>query len=110
MAHHTNRTPQDQGYHSMPYGQQTSQYAVNQSPGMAQTFKALQDAGYGQGASAPTPQQNMRPTFEKPTIYTVRSYIVNDTDNQLTSKLGCILRSPGIRNGSEQHCLHATTF
>ncbi|TIA03873.1 hypothetical protein D6C82_01443 [Aureobasidium pullulans] len=70
MAHHTNRTPQDQGHYSMPYGSQTAQYAVSQSPGMAQTFKALQDAGYGQGASAPAPQQNMRPTFEKPTIYT----------------------------------------
>ncbi|KAG9880621.1 hypothetical protein KCU94_g20377, partial [Aureobasidium melanogenum] len=80
MAHHTNRTPQDQGHYSMPYGSQTAQYAVAQSPGMAQTFKALQDAGYGQGASAPTPQQNMRPTFEKPTIYT----------------LGCLLWSPGI--------------
>lgn len=56
----------------MPYGSQTAQYAVAQSPGMAQTFKALQDAGYGQGASAAAPQQNMRPTFEKPTIYTVR--------------------------------------
>ncbi|KAI5241697.1 hypothetical protein E4T43_05269 [Aureobasidium subglaciale] len=70
MAHHTNRTPQDQGHYSMPYGSQTAQYAVAQSPGMAQTFKALQDAGYGQGASAPAPQQSMRPTFEKPTIYT----------------------------------------
>ncbi|KAG9677627.1 apses-domain-containing protein, partial [Aureobasidium melanogenum] len=70
MAHHTNRTPQDQGHYSMPYGSQTAQYAVAQSPGMAHTFKALQDAGYGQGASAPTPQQNMRPIFEKPTIYT----------------------------------------
>jgi regulatory protein SWI6 len=95
MAHHTNRTPQDQGHYAMPYGSQTAQYAVSQSPGMAHTFKALQDAGYGQGASAAAPQ-NMRPTFEKPTIYTVSNHIFNLTDNRLTVKLGCLLRSPGI--------------
>jgi hypothetical protein len=56
-----------------PYGgaQAAAQYA---SPSMNHTFKALQDAGYGQGASAPAPMQNMRPTFEKPTIYTVRTF------------------------------------
>jgi regulatory protein SWI6 len=97
MAHHTNRTPQDQGHYSMPYGSQTAQYAVTQSPGMAQTFKALQDAGYGQGAPAPASQlNNMRPTFEKPTIYTVSNQSFAATDNQLIVKLGCLLRSPSI--------------
>jgi hypothetical protein len=81
----------------MPYGSQTAQYAVTQSPGMAQTFKALQDAGYGQGASAAAPQlNNMRPTFEKPTIYTVSNHSFTATDKLLTVKLGCILRSPSV--------------
>ena len=77
MAHHANRTPQDASHYSMPYGSQTAQYAVTQSPGMAQTFKALQDAGYGQGAPASASQLNMRPTFEKPTIYTVRELYIH---------------------------------